>query len=140
MSVPSAPPPSNKPVKPADETRSFERLRKRIEFQRVRGGPKFGTKGFLLQGYRRGSEDKPCGTEARLGFIITRKLGGAVARNRIRRRLREALRTTSGLAIEPGCDYVLIGRRAALDMTFADLQSDLIKAFRRVSPELKKPR
>jgi ribonuclease P protein component len=71
----------------------------------------------------------PAGTDeprpARFGFTVTKKIGNAVVRNRIRRRLREAVRLVGASRAVPGTDYVLIGRRAALTLPFARLVSDL---------------
>ena len=67
---------------------------------------------------------------------MTKKIGGAVVRNRIRRRLREAVRLIGDG--EPGTDYVLIGRHAALTLQFdrliADLRSGLKELSRRAPP------
>ena len=53
--------------------------------------------------------------DARFGFTVTKKVAGAVGRNRIRRRLKEALRVSGALGARPGRDYVFVARRAALD-------------------------
>ena len=68
---------------------------------------------------------------ARIGFTVSRKVGTAVERNRVRRRLREAVRRVENLA--PGHDYVLIGRRAALSLPFRQTVEDFQRALRRVS-------
>lgn len=67
----------------------------------------------------------------RLGITATRKVGNAVARNRARRRLREAARLVLPRNAAPG-DYVLIGRPATLQRPFALLVSDLFEALRRL--------
>lgn len=61
----------------------------------------------------------------RFGFTVTKKTGNAVVRNRIRRRLREAVRLSAAGAALAGVDYVLIGRRAALTLPFDRLVDDL---------------
>lgn len=68
----------------------------------------------------------------RLGITVTRKVGKAVARNRIRRRLREAARLVLPRHAAPDGDYVLIGRPATLQRPFALLVSDLGDALRRL--------
>jgi ribonuclease P protein component len=81
------------------------------------------------------------GSDARLGFTCTKKLGNAVARNRIKRRLKEASRLALPHVVLSGLDYVIIGRSAAENRPFELLQSDLISAVQRlhaksaVSPE-----
>lgn len=68
----------------------------------------------------------------RFGFTATKRLGGAVLRNRARRRLKEAVRKLAGKLASPGYDYVVIARQGALTRQFEDLQEDLRKAFRGV--------
>jgi len=70
--------------------------------------------------------------EVRVGFTVSRKVGNAVERNRVRRRLREIAR-----AIIPGqarrdLDYVLVGRQAALRRDFSVLRDELIEALKRL--------
>ena len=64
--------------------------------------------GLALQARERGDGGPP-----RIGFTCSKKVGNAVARNRARRRLREAARSALAPIARPGWDYVLIGRRGA---------------------------
>jgi len=75
----------------------------------------------VLQALRSGTSARP----PRFGFTVTRKIGNAVVRNRIRRRLKEAVRLSADDIAAPGTDYVLIGRRAALSLPFDRLITDL---------------
>jgi ribonuclease P protein component len=68
----------------------------------------------------------------RVGFTVSRKVGDAVTRNRVRRRLREMARLVIPGQARSGLDYVLIGRRAAIRRDFAQLQCDLIEALKKV--------
>jgi ribonuclease P protein component len=80
------------------------------------------TDGFILLARNRADQ-----APARVGFTVTKKIGSAVVRNRLKRRLREAARL--GLAGAPaGHDYVLIGRAAGLTRDFAALVADLERA------------
>lgn len=66
-----------------------------------------------------------------MGFTVTKKIGGAVIRNRIKRRFRALAREClpgDGVA---GADHVLIGRSAALDMDYGQLTKDFRKALAR---------
>ena len=68
----------------------------------------------------------------RIGLTVTKKNGTATERNRIRRRLREAVRQIGPVAMRPHHDYVLVGRRAALTRDFAALLDDLRVALKRL--------
>lgn len=65
------------------------------------------------------------------GFTATRKLGGAVVRNRAKRRMRAAVQeilhteTTKKPLLQAGCHYVFIARQAILDRDFAALVKDM---------------
>lgn len=65
----------------------------------------------------------------RVGITASRKVGGAVVRNRVRRRLRALADSVLAEAGEPGCDYVLIGRHATASRPFAALIEDLRRAL-----------
>jgi ribonuclease P protein component len=64
---------------------------------------------------------------------VSRQVGNAVERNRVRRRLREMVRLKPKEAFTPGYDYVLIGRRTALTCPFGDMARELDGALRRVA-------
>lgn len=103
------------------------RLRRRSEFLVVAAkGRKSAMPGVVVQALA--VPDRP---GFRLGFTCSRKVGNAVARNRARRRLREAARAVlpPGLG---GWDLVLIGRPATVDRPFQALLSDLGAALKRL--------
>jgi ribonuclease P protein component len=81
----------------------------------------------VLQALQR-REDGP----VRVGFTVSKKVGNAVERNRVRRRLREVVRLSQAAPMQAGHDYVLIGRRAALRMPFERLVEDFSRALGRV--------
>jgi ribonuclease P protein component len=103
------------------------RLRQRSEFLAVATGAKAPVPGFVLQALDR-RKDGP----VRVGFTVSKKVGNAAERNRVRRRLREVVRLTPSSRLRPGHDYVLIGRRAALDLPFERMIDDLDRALRRL--------
>lgn len=102
------------------------RLEKRRDFLAAAKGRKAARRAFVVEARRRADDGAP-----RFGFTVTKRVAKkAVERNRIRRRLKEAVRlTASGLA-DHGCDYVLVGRRPALTQPFSDLTSALAGALR----------
>jgi ribonuclease P protein component len=106
---------------------TIDRLVKRQDFLAAAQARSFAAKGVVVQ-MRDRKDDKP----ARLGFTVTKRLGGAVTRNRIKRRLREAARLTLPELAEPGHDYVLIGRASGLDRPFSSLQNDIRTALKRL--------
>lgn len=108
-----------------------ERLKKRADFLACAKGRKQHQRAFVLQGRRRDSADADA-PAARVGFTVTKKTGNSVARNRIRRRLREAIRLGGPDLAQAGCDYVLIGRREALDAPFSELRGEVDRAFRKI--------
>ena len=65
----------------------MDRLKRRRDFLKTGKGPAWKARSVIVQARGRGDEDP-----ARIGFTVTRKLGNAVRRNRIRRRLKEAVR------------------------------------------------
>ncbi|MEQ8750833.1 MAG: ribonuclease P protein component [Amphiplicatus sp.] len=105
--------------------RALRFLKKRSDFLALRSGPKAGTPAFVLVKRRRddGSAD------IRVGLTVTKKLGGAVVRNRMKRRLREVCRAVFPDHGEAGCDYVLIARPAAETRVFVLLLDDLKRAL-----------
>jgi ribonuclease P protein component len=108
--------------------RSYGRLRKRAEFLAVRQGEKRRGKLFLLEVLDRGDAGEP-----RIGFTVTKKVGNAVTRNRIRRRLKEAVRTHAAGDMADGNDYVIVGRRDILDVPFGALKAELSRRISRKS-------
>ena len=109
-------------------------LKRRAEFLRVRGGLRWSTSTLVVETKPRDTDPadtvEPSAT-CRFGFTVTKKLGKAVVRNRIRRRLKSAVRELLELA-RPGFDYVVIAREPAVERSYADLKSDLAQALARV--------
>jgi ribonuclease P protein component len=68
----------------------------------------------------------------RVGFTVSRKVGNAVIRNRVRRRLREVARLVIPGQARSDLDYVLIGRQGAVSRDFAILQQELVEALKRL--------
>jgi ribonuclease P protein component len=121
------------------------RLKQRREFLRVAGaGHRWVAPGLILQARAHGPDEAldgigkdggDDGGEAggfRLGFTVSRKVGGAVDRNRARRRLRAAAERVMPRHARQGNDFVLIGRRATLKRRFQALVGDLQTALRKL--------
>lgn len=97
------------------------RLKQRRDFLYVAGGRKGHSGLFTVQAR---SQAEPSGGP-RVGLTVTKKVGNAVERNRIKRRLREALRVGPLAGLLPTYDYVIVARRPLLSVDFADIGSGL---------------
>jgi ribonuclease P protein component len=106
-------------------------LKTRAEFLRVRGGRRWSAPAFVLEARSR-PEQTNGATEARFGFTVSKKIGSAVVRNRVRRRLRALVAMLAPSQARPDHDYVLIARPGAVDRTHRDLKADLEQALSRV--------
>ncbi|CUH99481.1 ribonuclease P protein component [Leisingera aquaemixtae] len=114
----------------ASDATKLEVMAKRRDFLACARPPalKQGTKGMMVQGRNR--QD---GGGIRLGFTCSKKVGNAVARNRAKRRLREAARMILPVHGRPGWDYVLIGRAdETAQRPFEELKRDLIYALKKI--------
>ncbi|WP_224002949.1 ribonuclease P protein component [Aureimonas sp. SA4125] len=109
-------------------------MRTRAEFLAARRGRRLNGPLFFIE-----ARDRQDGAEARLGLTVTRKVGNAVERNRIRRRLREAVRLECGADMAEGFDFVVVARRDLLSVPFAMLKSELSRRFARARPDRPKP-
>ncbi|MSO76137.1 MAG: ribonuclease P protein component [Alphaproteobacteria bacterium] len=109
-------------------TALFGRLTRRAEFLRTAAGRRSAMPGLVLQVRRRddGGSDPAA---VRVGYTVTRKVGNAVQRNRVRRRLRAVARLIMPDGGVPGHDYVVVGRLETLVRPFADLTRDLRAAL-----------
>ena len=101
-------------------------LTNRADFLAAATGIKIPAAAFVLQAKRRGDQGP-----ARFGFTVSKKVGNAVERNRVRRRLREIVRLNGATRVQAGHDYVLVGRRAALALPFERIRQDFDGAIRR---------
>jgi ribonuclease P protein component len=104
------------------------RLKRRPEFLRVAGsGLKAAAPGLVLQALPREG-----GAGIRVGYTASRRVGGAVERNRAKRRLRAAAADVIEAHAAGDCDYVLIARRATLTRPYPALTRDLAGALKRL--------
>jgi ribonuclease P protein component len=109
----------------------IERLRTRAQFLSVRSGERSARPTVLVEAKRRAAAG-PMG----LGLTATKKIGGAVVRNRARRRLREAARRLLPLYGLAGVDYVLVARQSTPEAAWEALLDDLQNALIRLAAAL----
>ncbi|WP_334128306.1 ribonuclease P protein component [Sneathiella sp.] len=108
-----------------------ERLKKRADFLRVASvRRKWAAPGMVLQAARGTATGET--DVSRVGFTVTKKVGNAVVRNRIKRRLRAAADQVIPEHAARGWDFVLIGRQSSLNRDFDDLTADLRLALDKV--------
>ena len=85
--------------------------------------------GFVLLVRPRDDDD----STMRIGFTVTKKIGNAVVRNRMKRRFRVLLRELLPVHGLPGSDHVLIGREGGIERDFAKLREELVAALTRAA-------
>ena len=105
-----------------DQRVSVSRLKNRADFLKARNGARSHERAFVLQIRNRTEDQFP---DCRVGFTVTKKVGNAVERNRIKRRLRAAVETAMLPFSCAGHDVVIIARRSALTLPFDALVEDL---------------
>jgi ribonuclease P protein component len=103
----------------------FERLRKRPDFLLAAKAPALSRGAVFIQMRKRPDEDPT----VRVGFTATKKIGGAVDRNRAKRRLREAARLVLPLHARPSHDYVFIARGGTTAREWGRLLDDVKTAL-----------
>ncbi len=131
---------------------TLDTLKKRSDFLRLnKQGKKFVGKNMVVLSLKRpftgevvtdgvvtgevatGEAEASSRAVIRVGYTVTKKLGNAVVRNRIKRRLREVSRMTLPLSGVPGFDYVIIGRKYALHAEFTAVLREMQTAMRYLS-------
>ncbi len=98
-------------------------IRTRAEFLAANRGLRVARPGFVLLARPNGGQGK------RYGITVTRKIGNAVVRNRMKRRFRALLRAALPEKGLPDHDHVLIGRDRGVERNFASLRAELAEAL-----------
>lgn len=108
----------------------MNRLKKRADFVAASASLRMSSPGFVVQCRDRGDTGP-----ARIGFTVSKKVGNAPERNRVRRRLRELVKRLDVISMRPHHDYVIVGRKAALDRGFETMFNDLRAALTRLETQ-----
>jgi ribonuclease P protein component len=107
----------------------MKRLKKRRDFLAAAKGQKTARRAFVLEARPRDDSGEP-----RFGFTVSKRVAKkAVERNRIRRRLKEAVRLAADGNARAGHDYVLLGRTKTLTEPFSELKAALAEALRQTA-------
>ena len=112
------------------ETQRLITLKKRSDFLAANSGRRANTPGFVLLVRDRQDGDPVI----RVGFTVTRKIGKAAVRNRMKRRFRALAREVIPANGRPGSDHVMIGRSGGVERDFGQLRKDLEQALRKAAP------
>ena len=107
----------------------LRRLVRRAEFLAANNGRRVPMPGFVLLVRPRADEDEAMG----IGFTVSKKIGGAVVRNRMKRRFRALARELLPETGLGGADLVLIGRPSGIERDYALLREELRKALKKVT-------
>lgn len=110
------------------------RIQKRADFLACAKGPHCARGAVLVQA--RARDDSPL---VRAGFTATKRIGGAVERNRAKRRLREAARQILPDLAHPGFDYVFIARGGVTTRPWPRLLDDMKSALLRLAADRDRP-
>jgi ribonuclease P protein component len=110
------------------EAQRLATIRKRADFLAANGGKRASTPGFILLVRDR----KDASAAMRVGFTVTRKIGGAVVRNRMKRRFRALAREIIPQQGFAGADHVMIGRSGGVEREFGALRTELEDALNKL--------
>ena len=110
----------------------FHTIKKRQDFLKVRSKGKKAVSGSLVLQVMENTANFPNNC-SRYGITVTKKLGNAVIRNRIKRRIRAAIRAVFPNTVRQGFDYVFIARPKALTCPFSTLLRDMKYIIKKTS-------
>lgn len=112
-------------------SQKLERIKKRPDYLAVAASRrKWVTNAFILQYKPKKNQAHP-----RFGFTVTKKVGNAVVRNKVKRRLKEAARLVAPQYAVKSADFVAIGRQAAYNIPFEKLVKDMQWALEKLSSD-----
>lgn len=107
------------------------RLRDNREFRQVYAQGKSYVSGYAVIYVMPRAETDAANNSVRFGFVVSKKQGKAVVRNRIKRRLREAIRLQLASIVDKPCDVVFVGRSRLKTATWSELQTAITELLKR---------
>ncbi|MEO9599329.1 ribonuclease P protein component [Parasphingorhabdus sp.] len=134
--VDARPSPDHLDLKRPSTESAVEVIRKRTDFLAANRGKRFVTPSFVLLAHRRRSDHIIPTETIRYGITVTKKIGNAVARNRMKRRFRALLAQTLADHGIAGVDHIMIGRKARNEADFATMKAELEKGLKYLAKKL----
>ena len=125
--------PIDKPQPESGSAGAPRTIRKRADFLAANRGRRVATPGFVLLARPRAAAKEEGDDAVRIGVTVTRKIGNAVVRNRMKRRFRELLWSALPESGLPDHDHILIGREGGVERDFAQLREELGAALTRAA-------
>ncbi|MEH6757033.1 MAG: ribonuclease P protein component [Parasphingorhabdus sp.] len=111
-------------------------IRKRPDFLAANRGKRFVSPSFILLAHKRRAEHPINPDTARFGITVTKKIGNAVTRNRMKRRFRALLAELLPQYGIEGADHIMIGRKEPKERDFAVMKAELEKALKYLAKKL----
>jgi len=108
----------------------INKLKSRKDFLRVQSsGNKIVSSSFIIQNLKNVENETP----SRFGFTASKKVGGAVQRNKAKRRMRSLVYEMKNIFEQLGQDYVLIAKKETVNKKYSEIKNDLLKAVKKLS-------
>lgn len=111
-------------------------IKRRPDFLAANRGKRFVTPSFVLLAHKRPAEHPIAPDTIRYGITVTKKIGNAVARNRMKRRFRALLAELLPQYGMIGVDHIMIGRKEDKEQDFGKMKADLEKALKHLAKKL----
>ena len=111
-------------------------IRKRPDFLAANRGKRFVSSGFVLLAFKRRDDHPVAKNTIRYGITVTKKIGNAVARNRMKRRFRALLAEILPKYGIAGVDHIMIGRKQNIEPEFAIMKTELEKGLKHLGKKL----
>ena len=126
----------SKSTEPVTSKKLISVIRKRPDFVAANRGKRFVSPGFVLLIHKRRSGHAADDQAVRYGITVTKKIGNAVIRNRMKRRFRALISEILPSHGVSGADHILIGRKQDKEPAFDAMQADLKKGLKHLAKKL----
>lgn len=128
----------------SDTLLTIQNIKKRKDFLYISdNGASVVTPAFVVKcalpvrKFHQGERSVPCENGVRVGYVVRKKIGNAVTRSFVRRRLREMVRADIPFNGEAGYDYVVIARSYSVKRDFGKMRKEFVSALKQLASEMK---